>query len=162
MKIEFELTLKNDETDVNVVSLFCNMVISNIKKEIFSNIRKSKLDIRKNEISNAPWMVWKNSAKSKDIDMMLLAKMIANGIVWKKIKDNTYVIEVSKAIKYPNSQVAIEKMARFLDRGTLNVPSMYFVNVIFNKYRKQLPKVWKSFLQIYFKRLNVDYTLTVK
>ena len=63
MKIEFELTLKNDETDVNVVSLFCNMVISNIKKEIFSNIRKSKLDIRKNEISNAPWMVWKNSAK---------------------------------------------------------------------------------------------------
>ena len=159
MRIEFEFSELNDKTSP-LIPEFCNLLVSEIRSEIKMNLRNIKLQIREDPLINSKWIKWVN--KPSHIDMMKLGLFIADSIICRSIKENTYVIEINPKTYMPMTKNKLSQVARFLDRGNQESSPMYFINIIFMKYRNKIRNYWRSFIQIKLKRLNVSYTIIVK
>lgn len=159
MKIEFEFP-ELDDKSTKLIPEFCNLLVSEIRQEIKMNLRDTKLNMREEPLLNATWIYWTD--KPKHINMKKLGMFIADSIICRSIKENTYVIEINPKIKMPMTKNKLSQIARFLDRGSQDVSPMYFINIIFMKYRKKIRNYWRSFIQIKLKRLNVNYTIIVR
>lgn len=159
MKIEFKFPELDDKTSP-LIPEFCNMLVSEIRSEIKMNLRNLKLNIREDLLLNASWIRWFN--KPDHIDMIKLGLYIADSIICRSIKENTYVIEINPKAYLPSSKTKLSMVARFLDRGDQNISPMYFINVILMKYRNRIKEYWRSFIQIKLNRLNVNYIINVR
>lgn len=159
MKIEFEFPELDDKTSP-LIPEFCNMLVFEIRSEIKMNLRNLKLNIREDLLLNASWIRWIN--KPDHIDMIKLGLYIADSIVCRSIKENTYVIEINPKTYLPGSKTKLSMVARFLDRGDQSISPMYFINVILMKYRNKIREYWRSFIQIKLNRLNVNYVIIVR
>lgn len=158
MKIEFEFPELDDKTK-SLIPEFCNLLVSEIRSEIKMNLRNAKLKIREEPLLNASWIKW--IKKPDHIDMIKLGMFIADSITCRSIKENTYVIEINPKIRLPMSRTKLSQVARFLDRGNQENSPMYFINIIFMKYRNKIRNYWRSFIQIKLKRLNVQQVIIV-
>lgn len=159
MRIEFEFPNLDDKSSP-LIPEFCSLLISEIRSEIKMNLGSLKLDIREDLLLKADWIRWVK--KPDKIDMIKLGMYIADSIVCRNIKENTYVVEIDPKKLLPGSKTKLSRVARFLDRGDQRVSPMYFINIIFMKYRTKIKDYWRSFIQIKSRRLDVQYIINVK
>jgi len=147
MRIEYSLTGEQDEMDLG--REFCALITNLIKHEIKDSLYRYKMQQKEQDLINAEWIQWKS--KPKNLNVVKLCYYIADNIIFKCRRNNSYLIEVNRSVTMRYSNTPLEAVARFLDKG--NNVSQYtgFIDKVFKKYRDNIKKYWESFI---FKKLN--------
>lgn len=92
---------------------------------------------------------------------MDLLRKIASSVRYRKRKNNIFVIEINPYVIMNNSTNPIDQVVRFLDRGDIGVKGTYQFSRIFDKYRYNMDRYWKSYCFSRLGRVKVNRVVMI-
>lgn len=141
MKLRFQFKYINKDEN-KLLDDFCKSLVSSIQYDVLNGIIYSKFIKREPYLLNAPWMIYIYN-KPTYLDMKWVVNQIVDNITYKILEDNLCIIYIKGVL--PGTKTELDKIARFLDKGTEEIPPTNFLSSVFLKYEKDLNSYWKSY-----------------
>lgn len=159
MNLEFNIE-NFDKYEKRLIPEFCRELTNSIIHDVKINVKESKFQSREKDILDASFIEWYK--KPELLKMYNLGILIANSIKCYRIDENLYSIKIDRKQYMPYSRTKLDVVARFLDKGDLTTPPMNFISSVFNKYREDINKYWKSFVSIKLGRVETREVIKIK
>jgi hypothetical protein len=149
MKLEFQFKYISS-AESYLLDDFCRALVKSIKHDVLNGIMYSKFIKREEFLKNAPFFVSRTEIKS--LDMRWVVNQIIDNISYKILKDNICVIYIKGTL--PGTLTDLDKIARFLDKGSEEIPPTHFLSEVFLKYKKNINSYWKSYTKNKLRRFD--------
>lgn len=143
MILEFNLKIMSQEERA-LIPDFLDYLLEVIRNDIKVNVIPNKLLLREQDLINASWIKWKR--KPSRINMMKLANLITSNLFWYQRRFDTYVFQIRKGTRMPNSYTNLHVVARFLDKGTNKIIPTWFISKTLFKVKKNILLYWSAFV----------------